>query len=105
MEAADVENNEYTAFDCEGLGLKPTVQPDDVHVRLVTSATSEFRPYELTTILRSALSSVGEGVTRLVEDDVGGMQLEQLIDQARLLNRRQPPRLRLWPSPRRRTDA
>lgn len=98
LEPIDVENEEFTIFDAEGLVIIPRVAADDIHVELQDSSPQEFEPEQLEATLRRFLSQLDQELTGASEDEIWRSRLPALIEMIRSVQARsRRSRFRIWP--------
>lgn len=98
LEPIDVENNEYTIFDSEGLTMVPRIAEDRIHVKLSDSSPGPHEPEQLQEVLRRFLARLEPNLRGVAEDEIWRYQLPELIALLReVRDRPHRSRLRLWP--------
>ena len=98
LEPIDVENDEFTIFDSDGLVIVPRVAADRIHVELRDSSPQEFEPDQLQATLRRFLSQLDEELTGASEDEIWRSRLPALIEMIRSVQARpRRSRFRIWP--------
>lgn len=98
LEPIDIENNEYTIFDSEGLTIVPRIAEDRIHVKLLDPSPKQYEREQLQEVLRRFLAQLEPSLSGVSEDEIWRCQLPELISLLRKVQARpHRSRLRLWP--------